>query len=293
MSNSDTLLDAPNGIEATEIDVDAITDAFSLLGEPVRLRILLALAGTRRANWTHDGLSYSDLRAAAGVEDGGRFNYHLDRLQDQFVLADGDRYRLTYAGSRIVNIVFDGTFGHRITHDRTPIDRSNPTADGDLEAAYDHGYLGVWPTGDDDPLFDMVFPPTAALDRSLPALIELASIAARQYTELATDGICPECWAELNVTVVGPDEPVRFDCDRCQTAFELPVYSCVVYHPRIAVFLAEHGYDVDDVLSVYELYVQEDVSEHGDDPVRVTFDVEGDRRTATLATDGSISVEHS
>lgn len=45
-------------------------DGFAVLANPLRVRILLALAETRQPDWDLRGMSYSDLRAAVGVEDG-------------------------------------------------------------------------------------------------------------------------------------------------------------------------------------------------------------------------------
>lgn len=40
------------------------------------------------------------------VEDGGRFNYHINELRDLFVQRDEGRYWLTTAGSRVVDEIY-------------------------------------------------------------------------------------------------------------------------------------------------------------------------------------------
>lgn len=278
--------DAATG-SSPDVDVGRVADAFALLGEPVRLRILLAIAGTRRADWDHAGLPYTDLRRAVDVEDGGRFNYHLDRIEGTFVRKAGDRYRLTYAGSQIVNVVFAGFTGRRVVRERAPIDGE----DAAFEAEYDDGRFAIWRVDGEDPLVEMTLPPTAAAGRSLEGLLGLASTIARFYTELAIDGMCPACWGVLQSTISGADDPVGFSCDRCKTTFSLPAWYCVLYHPTIAAWVGEHGYAVDDLRSVATLSEQADVTERGDDPIVVTFAVDDGRRTARLASDGTITVD--
>lgn len=276
-----------------DVDVEAAARAFALLGEPVRLRILLALAGTRRADWDHDGLAYTDLRRAVDVEDGGRFNYHLDRLDGVFVRKEGDRYRLTYAGSRIVNVVFAGFIGRHVVHERAPIEGQAAVGEATVEAGFDDGRFAIWWAGEDDPLVEMRLPPTVAVERSLDELVELSSTVARTYTELAVEGMCPECWGELELTVAGADEPVRFSCGRCWRKFSLPAWYCVVYHPAITAWLARHDNDVTDLLSLVELAGRGCVTELDDDPtgVTVTFTVSGESLTGRLASDGSVTIE--
>ncbi|MFB6183682.1 MAG: helix-turn-helix domain-containing protein [Haloarculaceae archaeon] len=76
------------------VDVDGVSNTFETLADPTRLAILAAVAD-------HEGpLSYTDLREAAAVEDNGRLNFHLRRLDG--LVADGDDgYELTVRGRRL------------------------------------------------------------------------------------------------------------------------------------------------------------------------------------------------
>lgn len=80
-------------------DVERAADSLATLASPVRLSVLAAL--------DREGpLSYTALRAAAGVEDKGRFNYHLRRL-DGLVAAEDGTYRLSERGERVVRALDD------------------------------------------------------------------------------------------------------------------------------------------------------------------------------------------
>ncbi|WP_449404315.1 DUF7347 domain-containing protein [Halalkalicoccus subterraneus] len=47
-------------------------------------------------------MGFADLRRRVGVEDSGRFRYHLKQLRGDFVEKANDGYRLTYAGEACV-----------------------------------------------------------------------------------------------------------------------------------------------------------------------------------------------
>lgn len=72
------------------------TDALAMLGHETRIAILRVLAEA------DEPLPFSELRQRAGVEDAGRFNYHLSELREYFVREEGGGYTLRHAGSRVV-----------------------------------------------------------------------------------------------------------------------------------------------------------------------------------------------
>ncbi|MFB6220087.1 MAG: winged helix-turn-helix domain-containing protein [Halolamina sp.] len=72
------------------------TDALAVLGDETRVAILRALAEA------DEPLPFSDLRRRAGIEDPGRFNYHLSALREYFVREADGGYALRHAGSRVV-----------------------------------------------------------------------------------------------------------------------------------------------------------------------------------------------
>ena len=94
MPTSETRAD---GGEAFTVDAAL----FDLLGNDIRLRIVreLSVAGSDAP------LSFSGLRERVGVEDSGRFNYHLDRLTGPLVCKRPDGYTLTPAGESLAMIV--------------------------------------------------------------------------------------------------------------------------------------------------------------------------------------------
>ena len=72
------------------------TDALAVLGDETRIAILRVLADAE------EPLAFSELRRRAGVDDAGRFNYHLSELREYFVREADGGYALREAGSRVV-----------------------------------------------------------------------------------------------------------------------------------------------------------------------------------------------
>lgn len=72
------------------------TDALAMLGDETRIEILRTLADA------DEPLPFSELRQRAGVDDAGRFNYHLSKLREYFVREEGGGYTLRHAGSRVI-----------------------------------------------------------------------------------------------------------------------------------------------------------------------------------------------
>lgn len=71
-------------------------EALEALGNEHRIAILRTLADADGA------LTFSELRERVGIDDAGRFNYHLNKLRGQFVRRAEAGYELGYAGERVV-----------------------------------------------------------------------------------------------------------------------------------------------------------------------------------------------
>ena len=81
--------------DPTAID-EAATDALGTLANEHRIAILRALADA------DEPLRFSELRRRVGIDDTGRFNYHLTELQSRFVRETDGRYELGHAGRRVI-----------------------------------------------------------------------------------------------------------------------------------------------------------------------------------------------
>ncbi|WP_327050759.1 ArsR/SmtB family transcription factor [Halomicrococcus gelatinilyticus] len=87
-------------------DLARASTTFEALSDENRLGILTALADSA------EPLSYTDLRAASPVDDNGKLNYHLRRLDDDGLLVRQDgAYALSDRGATLVETV-DAAVAH-------------------------------------------------------------------------------------------------------------------------------------------------------------------------------------
>lgn len=84
------------------------SDAFELLANETRLAILLALWEAYEPFGTGGGLTFSELRDRVGMRDSGQFNYHLGKLEGEFVQSTDGGYKLRPAGEKITRAVIGG-----------------------------------------------------------------------------------------------------------------------------------------------------------------------------------------
>lgn len=127
--------------------------AFEAVSDEVRLRILRAFVEERRRrreelalgdrDLTDDVVvfSFSELRDAVGVDDSGRFNYHLDKLVDRFVYRTPRGYMLTTAGHRLAGSIVAGRYEQSSTVTTERVDRCCPDCGDRLVAMYAVGGL--------------------------------------------------------------------------------------------------------------------------------------------------------
>jgi hypothetical protein len=74
-------------------------EAFSALGNDIRVAILQTL-------WdAGEVVPYSELKASIGIDDSGRFNYHLEKLLGHFVERTERGYRLRAPGEQAVQAI--------------------------------------------------------------------------------------------------------------------------------------------------------------------------------------------
>jgi hypothetical protein len=290
-------------------------DAFEVLGHEIRLATIEALAEERRDSWIPRGLRFSELRAAVGVRDTGKFNYHLDKLRGSFVNQFGEEYVLTNAGFELAGALRAGTFDQTDTHveRRTALDRTCPVCDATLEAVYEHGYLRVL-CPEHDRILTTTLPPAAVRGREMATVVDLANARTRDQVERVRAGGCPHCWGRS--TVRAPAEPseaylralsdrtegdpedcdVEYDpeddavlaecaCEDCGMTFWLPVSVCVAHHPAVVAYYHDRGVEMDGDYLDMEHATGSNGTVVSEDPVRIEVEiVVGDADEALVLT---------
>jgi|GEM_PF-487956 hypothetical protein len=232
-------------------DVGLVLD---LLGNDIRRDIVLSLARLSTQQWGRGAVAYADLRTAVGIEDGGKFNYHLGKLQDVLVETDDeDAYRLTTVGQRVAYAMLSGrlTGGERVTAET----HACPHCEGAVTMTCTNGYVTMT-CPEHGLLFDMALPPTAASAHDPVVIARLAMKRATWFAELAMDGCCEYCWGAVDARAPVPsgETPiaiedtlfVEFRCERCETTFWLTPGACVLRHPAVVAFCHDRGEAVTD-----------------------------------------------
>ena len=237
--------------DVTDADDRSRGDAYAALTDETRVRILLELAAHYRNAWSEGWLSFSELRDRVGVEDAGRFSYHLGELQDEYVRKVGGEYRPQVAALEIAAAIRAGTYeGATTTADERRTDYACPHCDEALVLTYrnrllylgcdTHGAALAYPT-----------PPRALQGRTLSAVVDLSLRKHAGDVALLRDGACPHCWGPAELTYPRgsvPDSYLLDDvpyataaCETCWLCYPLPVAHTVLGHPAVETLYAEHG----------------------------------------------------
>lgn len=272
-------------------------DAFGALSDPLRVDILQTLGEYHRETQHEKPIGFADLRRRVGVDDSGRFRYHLQQLRGNFVKKVDEGYRLAYAGMKIVSAIFMGTYTTEITKNATELDSNCFVCDNPAVATYENGTCVV-SCVNDHPLFGWQVPPTAAADATLPEIVEVAGLLARQGMERALGGYCPECYhpLETEVLIEQTERPgFRAECETCGGQLISPVGYCLLADPRVAALYRRHGRDLQEYY-IWDLSFIQDEKLHTvveKDPVRVevAVSVEDETLRVTISETGHV-IDH-
>jgi len=282
-------------------------DIFELLADETRLAIVQELAAERYSNWRWSGMSFAQLRRAVGVEDAGNFSYHLQKLCGPLVAKDGDEYYLLNPGLEIVGAVESGRYAgpSESVCAETRYDCPYPDCESAIEAVYEDQYFRL--RCPDHHIFSgTIVPPVVAAEHSPDRLVEITTLDMRQEIQRARNGVCPNCWGPVDVTLPAVDpglpaqiEPqlpddtvlVAFGCQHCGLSFEIPPGACVVDHPAVVAFYHDHGERLRGrpyIALPFCALGRADLE--STDPVRVRIDVELDGEILALWLDDEANV---
>ena len=244
----------------TDADADteradaAASDAFQALGDEARLSTLVALLDR------DDPVSFSDLRAATGVEPSARFAYHLRQLTGRYVEGGDDGYRLTYAGRKVARAVAAGTYTDSVAFE-TDLDADCPHCGATALAASAADNVVEVACGDcSRPVLSLPFPPRGYRDRAPEDVPAAFDRHHRSRLALMRDGVCPECGGRVETAVVAAEASsdsdgtaaeagravAAFRCRTCGHGVRTPVTLSLLEHPAVVAFHHDHGTGVRD-----------------------------------------------
>ncbi|MFB6072791.1 MAG: winged helix-turn-helix domain-containing protein [Halobacterium sp.] len=273
--------------------------AFSLVSDETRFAIL------RELQAADDPVAFSDLREAVGVEDPGRFNYHLGELRGQFVAKREDGYEALPPGHRLVGAVLAGSYTGVLDADPVDVDGECIACGGSLVARFrDHG-VAIDCTECEAMVTNPAVPAGLLADVDPEDAPEVVSRWNRAQLMAMESGVCQNCYGRLERTLYLTDDPgapewvaesdllgmTYYDCERCGRRFNAAVQIAALSHPRVAAYHHEHGIDVRRTPTWALDWIEVGRgSVESRDPVRIALPIPlGDERR-TFVLDGDLDV---
>lgn len=231
-----------------------LDEVFGLIANDTRVDILQALWSARLEG--EQWVAFSDLQDRTGVEDGGRFNYHLGKLVSEFVREDDAEYALTHAGEQLIGDAVSGMYtdADTITLDPTPVsDCPEPDCDGRIEAQYEQGEALFECDTCDDRRNLISAPPIIVESRGRERAPEIAGRYTQLVVERNNRGFCQLCDGPVTAMPARshPDhDPVWesavdyiSECGECGESWRTSARSALVGHPVTVSLLHEAGVD--------------------------------------------------
>ena len=220
-------------------------DAFSLVGDETRLSILEAL-------WRLESPSrFSEIRNEVGVRDSAQFNYHLNKLTEQFVRKTDDGYELMTAGERVVQSVLAGSFTQ---HPEYEIDIDDPCTQcgSELQAWYRDEKVRIECPECGQGHGEYPFPPGGLHDRTDEEILQAFNQRVRHLHCLAKDGVCPECNGRMETRIdhdageccIGATLRATHVCQQCGHELCSAVGLGLLDQSAVAAFYGEHGVEL-------------------------------------------------
>lgn len=307
-------------VEANDEDTRlAPDDAFSLLGNDIRIDILQALWDAFESGPRDNELSYSELFEQIDYHDTGNFTYHLEKLTGPFIRQTDQGYELKQTGINVVRAVVSGAVLDDPEFDPTTVDFACPICEAPVEITYSDEFMKFLCTeceggrrwkDESGLLFGALTPPVGVEQRT----IEEASRSAVAYSlhEIFAfhNGICPHCSSppETTLNVCHDHDPgegtlcqscnryhlavARMVCTTCKRSVPPPVRLIVLANPDVTAFYHQH--DIKHRFATWETVVRSfGVGEKliSEDPLNMRFTVPagGDRLQLTINRDLQIT----
>jgi hypothetical protein len=256
-------------------------EAFALLGHDLRLEILLALLDRWEAAHT-EPRRYSELMRAVGLQDSGKFNYHLGKLRGAYLRKTDDGYVPTASATALYRAVL----AHRPTETptRSELDPGVdcPDCGGGLAAGYEREFFTLRCPACEGLVgeFTYPFPKNGLEGRTDREVLRAVYDRARAQIGLARRGQCPDCAGTTTVRLRSPGDPsgaeppVEIACDTCTWTVRTGMLLPLVTDPQVVRVLSAVGIAVEDAFP-WELPDPATTGPDGSGRVDLRFEAEG------------------
>lgn len=230
------------------------SDAFALVGNEIRAKIIHSLGAFDAEHGTERVLSFSQLQEQTDVSViSSQFNYHLQKLVGHYIENVNGGYRLRPEGKTLYRTIRAGTFAKRDALPQRELDQDCYYCDEPLTLAYDNGMFTIQ-CHNCGVLYDLIMAPPAAIHTTerLESRVTRYNYHLRQAF---AHGVCPSCVNSLGTTLLSPAETdfedvvqrdlyVYRDCTYCGNHSYLSVGTMFLHHPAVIGFCYERGLDI-------------------------------------------------
>lgn len=275
-------------------DRAAVREAFAVLAHDIRLDIVVALL----ENWAGvhtEPQSYSDLMDAVGMEDSGKFNYHLDRLRGIYV----DEVEGGYVPTASATALYRAVLAHRPMEQATrtgELDDACPDCGGTLVERYERSFLTLECVDCDNwPGLTYSFPANGLRGRTDDEHRRALAHRASYHVGLARTGQCPFCAGRVQGQFdpaadwvgdgVGPS--VELTCGTCTWQVVVDILAPFQFEPQVGAALAAVGIER---LPVEPHDADTTTRRVSTDPFRLEVDAETDEGAVTFVIDDELDV---
>ena len=281
-------------------DVDESMETFDLLSNEVRLDILRTLG---EAMAEEDApLSFTGLQRRVGVEDNGRFNYHLTKLTGRLVAKRDDGYELKPPGNNIYQAIVSGAYTDEAGTDPVPVDDEHcPYCGADAAAWYEDSHFHLGCSECENLVIRYPIPPASFNPDQPESLLAAGGAYILRDQASMRQGICPYCAGEVESELTkeggGLEEfnervyssVARFVCVRCSWSMHCGVPFALNIEPAVVSFFHDHGIAIFEhhPWSIYQ-YAEDRVLSR--DPWRVEVTCRIDGSTLRVVVDGAVNV---
>lgn len=281
----------PPRIASETPDSDAAATAFGKLADETRIDILWEL-------WeSHAGLAFSELRERVGVEDSGKFGYHLEKLTGTFVAKVDGEYRLDTPGMLVADVLVQGSLTDDPEGWTEPLDADCPTCGAGLVAEYRERSFFLPCTECDTVVNKSPFPPQAVAARDREGALAAYSERIRRQFALAGRGVCPYCCGRMETEIrVDPHWhlhlPAVTRCTDCGGQIGSTIALQLLDHPAIMAFLEARDVPVEErPFWEFDFCIGDENAELlSEDPFRVAVSIDRDGDELRLTVDESADV---
>lgn len=273
-----------------DVDSDAAATAFSVLSDDARIEILLSLLQS-------EAISFAQLQRATGIEDSGRFNYHLGKLVGLFVVKSDEGYRLSSLGAKVVDLLLDARFG---SSSPPPIDEATatdcPNCGESLHVYYENGDMRLACPSCDAVVQYGFFPPRGRTSRDVGGTLDAYSQQVWRDVTLAHRGVCPHCSGRMRTEIeVDPEWAVDYAatsrCLDCETTYSSPVGLRLLADRDVVAFLADHGESIDERrFWEFDFVLDDGVAVVSKSPPRYRLTISRERERLEVTLDGTCHV---